>query len=454
MGIRRIYLNGLGLGGRVNGVSGQTLYLFHYDSTHNGDTNLPGVVGLEPPLAGQMPKDIVHKAAVRVGQLKFNACQRLLCDGIHFFDHEIPGLFVVKTEDIGAVIADLNGFGNAVQHHTLGYLDLPHGDGGPRFHAWDHHPAIIAGDELAVAVAHNRPTGISDQEGDTFQGLVLAALLLEVLLDNEGIFRAIIKICVLHIVRVDHDGLAPGLRVDGIAGNRGLFSNDHRAHDPSDGDGPVRPGIIDAVGGYVTVFIVHNTAGGIGYFELYSRQGRFPVQAAVLMDDQGTQRLVEQLDVVGAGTLDLNGFWRIIQKVSGFAFDLLHDIAAWLHGDFDEARLVRSELAVGLAHNSTVCPGDADHHIAQRLLGGGGHLLDDEVPDGLVVKIDALVVIGVDHDSLALAVFIDQVARDRGNFSKYQRPGYAADVDLALGISIIDAVGGQLSADVVHYLSV
>ena len=51
LGIRRIYLNGLGLGGRVNGVSGQTLYLFHHDSTYNGDTNLPGVVGLEPPLS-------------------------------------------------------------------------------------------------------------------------------------------------------------------------------------------------------------------------------------------------------------------------------------------------------------------------------------------------------------------------------------------------------------------
>ena len=172
------------------------------------------------------------------------------------------------------------------------------------------------------------------------------------------------------------------------------------------------------------------------------------------MDHQGPQRLVEQLDIVGTGALDLNGFRRVIQQESGFAFYLLHEVAAWLHGNLDESRLVRSELAIGLSDDGAVRSSDTNNYIAQRLLGGGGHLLDDEVPDGLVVKVDALVVIGVDDDGLALTVFVNQVARNCGNFREYQRSRYAADVDLSLGISIIDAVGGQLFADIVYHLSI
>ena len=172
------------------------------------------------------------------------------------------------------------------------------------------------------------------------------------------------------------------------------------------------------------------------------------------MDDKGPQGLVEQLDIVGTGALDLNGFRRIVQQESGFAFYFLHDIAAGFHRNFDEARLVRSELAVGFSHHSAVRPGDANHHVTQRLLGGGGHLLDHEISDRLVIEVDALVVIRVDHDGLALSVFVDQIARNAGNFSKYQCAGYPRNVDLALRISIINSVRGQLSADIVYHLSV
>ena len=63
-------------------------------------------------------------------------------------------------------------------------------------------------------------------------------------------------------------------------------------------------------------------------------------------------------------------------------------------------------------------------------------------------------VIGIHHNGLALAVFINQVARDCGNLSKYQCPGHTADVNLALGICIIDAIAGQLPANVVHHLPI
>ena len=129
--------------------------------------------------------------------------------------------------------------------------------------------------------------------------------------------------------------------------------------------------------------------------------------------------------------LDFHGVGRIIQQVAGPGLDLSHDIAARLHGDSDEPRLVRSELAVGLSDDGAVRPGDANHHVTQRLLGGGGHLLDYEISNGLVIEVDALVVIGVDHDGLALSVFVDQIARNTGNFCKYQCAGHPGNVDLA-----------------------
>ena len=63
-------------------------------------------------------------------------------------------------------------------------------------------------------------------------------------------------------------------------------------------------------------------------------------------------------------------------------------------------------------------------------------------------------IIRVDHDGLALSVFVDQVARNTGNFCKYQCAGHPGNVDLALGIRIIDPIGRELAADVVHHLPI
>ena len=63
-------------------------------------------------------------------------------------------------------------------------------------------------------------------------------------------------------------------------------------------------------------------------------------------------------------------------------------------------------------------------------------------------------IIRVDHDGLALSVFVDQVARNTGNFRKYQCSDHPGNVDLPLGIRIIDPVGGELAADIINDLPV
>ena len=146
-------------------MGGEGLDLLDHDGSDNRNTDLPGVIGCEPALAGQMPKGVVHKTAVGVGQLELNACQRLLRDRIQFSDHQIAGFLVVEAEDVCPAVADFDGLGRTVQHHTLWNLDLPCDDRSTGLYAGDDHPAILTGDVLAVAVADYGSAAVRDQEG-------------------------------------------------------------------------------------------------------------------------------------------------------------------------------------------------------------------------------------------------------------------------------------------------
>ena len=129
-----------------------------------------------------MAVSVIHKAAVGVGQFKFNPAQRLLADFVQFPDDEIPCLLVDKTEGIRPLIANFDGFRGGIQHHTVRHLDLTGNDGRTGGHPVDDDTAILPGDELAVGVSNHCPAGIGNQEGDPFQGLV-ARLGLQILLD-------------------------------------------------------------------------------------------------------------------------------------------------------------------------------------------------------------------------------------------------------------------------------
>ena len=189
-------------------MGGEGLDLLDHDGAHNRDTNFPGVIGLEPPLAGQMAEVVIHIASVRIGQFKLNPRQRLLCDRIQFADHQISGFLVIEAEDVRPAVADFDGLGGAVQHHAFRYLDLPCYDRSTGLYAGDDHPAILTGDELAVAVADYGSAAVRDQEGDALQRLVLAALLLDILFDDQGVLRDVVKVHALVVSRIHHNGLA------------------------------------------------------------------------------------------------------------------------------------------------------------------------------------------------------------------------------------------------------
>ena len=129
-----------------------------------------------------MTEGVIHEAAVRVGQFKFNICQRFLTDPIQFPDDQIPCLLIDKTEGIRALVADFDSFRRTVQHHAVRHLDLT--DNGSRAggHPVNDDTAILPGDELTVAAADHSAAGIGDQESDALQGL-FAGLGLQILLD-------------------------------------------------------------------------------------------------------------------------------------------------------------------------------------------------------------------------------------------------------------------------------
>ena len=72
----------------------------------------------------------IHIAAVGVGQLKFNAGQRLLRDGIQFSDDEGALGLVIEAQGLHLAGLDLNRLGGSVQDASLpAFLISPRGDG-------------------------------------------------------------------------------------------------------------------------------------------------------------------------------------------------------------------------------------------------------------------------------------------------------------------------------------
>ena len=181
---------------------------------------------------------------------------------------------VVETERLHLAGLDLDGLRRGVQHEPFHRLDLLRGDGGAGLQALQHDAAIFIGDELAVGVSHDSPTGIGHQEGDPFDW---GSGALDVLLQHEGRGGRIVKPQRLGVVGVDHHRLGLGVGVDGIAGDAAGFRHHQRAHHPVDGDFAVLVRVIETVGADLAVGVGDELAGGGGDLKLDPFQ-RLPVQ--------------------------------------------------------------------------------------------------------------------------------------------------------------------------------
>ena len=200
----------------------------------------------------------------------------------------------------------------------------------------------------------------------------------------------VVKIELLGIVAgVYHHGLAAGVGVDGVAGGAGHLRADEGAGDAGKDDLPLLIGRIQTIAGQLTALGVHHLAVRVGDAELCPLNGTL-VGAGQLVEDEISQLFVPEFQCYTLSSLDFRHLGHIVLQVSGLCPDLLHHQGRSrlnvLHQE--SARLVRHELAVGVAHHGPIAGGDHKLHVTQRRAVAVRHLLHQQTALGAVAETD------------------------------------------------------------------
>ena len=263
---------------------------------------------------------------------------------------------------------------------------------------------------------------------------------------------SIIKIEGLRVVGVDHHGLRAGVLVDGVTGD-GFFLCYHQcAGDALENDLPVFVGIVQTVGADFSVFVGDKLAGSRSDLEGNALQRRLAVQRGQLVDDERALSLVPEGHALGRLALvDLDALRRPVQHESIHRFDLFcgnsHAVGQTLNDDL--ACSVGGIVAVVGADYRAGGVGHKELYPGKRFIFRAGNVfLENQCCSGFVVKGQRLRVIGVDHDSLRAAGFVDGVAGDRLGFRCYHGADDAGNADLTRFIGVINAVAGQFAVGV------
>ncbi len=333
---------------------------------------------------------------------------------------------------------NLDVLGRSVQHKAFCGFDLSGNHNGAGFNTMQDNLAGFIGIIEAVVRADSGPGSVHHSEGHAGKGLIFGAL--HELPNYQRRGGRIVEVDGLRIIRIHHQRLRPGIGVDAVAGNRLQLCHHNGAGDAGEDDLAVAVGVVDAIRGHLPVFIIHDLPVGVLDLELHALQGGV-IQRTQLIDNQITKRLVENLQGVSLVVLDFHGVGGIVQQVAGPRLDLPHNIAARFQiGQGNEAPLIRAVLAVGIANNRSVRPGDLENDVRQRLLRGGIHLLHQQPAQGHIGEAQNLGVRLADDNGLRSCV--QQVAVNRLDLRHDVCVGVQlAEVNLAVFIGGIQAVG-------------
>ena len=199
---------------------------------------------------------------------------------------------------------------------------------------------------------------------------------------------------------------------------------------------------------------IHEATVGIGQLKFHAGK-QFAGHAILLHNDQAALLLVIEAKCLNLAFLDLDGLGSGIQNESIRCLGLSggHSGAGNKICDDDASCLIGDELAVALTHHRAAGVGHQESHT---LDGGRGTLdvfLNDQSGAGGISEMEGLSIIGVDHHSLGLGGRIDGVAGNGLDFRHYQRSYHTVDLNLALLISYIQAVAGDVAIFVRHILT-
>ena len=208
------------------------------------------------------------------------------CSGffVLFNDGKPARADVIKAQGLHLTRLDENRFRRAVQHKALHGLDLPRRNGGAGFQIMDNDAAILIGDELSVASAHNSAAAVGDKEGHALQRRCGA---LNILFDHKSGAGRVGEMQCLGVIGVDYHRLGAAGLVDGVAGNGGRFRHHQSPHHTMDGDFAVLVGEVQTVAADLSVFSGYELAGRGRHLEGHTLQG-LPGEGIPLVDHQGS----------------------------------------------------------------------------------------------------------------------------------------------------------------------
>ena len=346
-----------GLGGIVQQVALGRLHLGHDQAgrLHLGDGDIAVFVSSILAASG------ADRSAVSSSHTENRPGQRFFGNGVHLLDDKATQRHILESDFLAVAGLYLNGMHGVIQQIAILCGNLQNG-------------VAAAGDVLqaddAVFIGGVSSCGIltaitaSNLELHAAQRLAGDAVNLG---DQQAAVGNVVEGKGLGIIRIDNDGLAPGLGVDAIAINSLLLGHDQCAADIGENDLAVGIRHVGTLGGELAALGVHIGAVSVGDFELHALQG-FAGHGIQLVDNEIALGLVPELQRYGLACFDADGLGRIVQNVCVVlgAGLLHHQSGAGVDALNQEgACAVGGELAVGVSHHSAVRGGHKELNIGQ-----------------------------------------------------------------------------------------
>ena len=122
-----------------------------------------------------MTVSIVYIAALRIGDLKFHASQRLIGYFVLFLYHQRPCLLVNKSQILRLALFDKNGFRRAVQNIAINRGNLSGGDTAAWLNIGNNNPSAVICPVFAVGIAHRRTILVGNEEFNPSQRFIFSS---------------------------------------------------------------------------------------------------------------------------------------------------------------------------------------------------------------------------------------------------------------------------------------
>ena len=402
--IIRVDHHGLTLCVRVDGISGDALYLSHNHCAGDaGEDDLALRIGPIQAIGGQLAALVREIGAVRAGDLELYSLQRGLILAGQLVDDEVPHRLVAELHRDGLALFYLNRLGGVVQQVARfgpGLLDDQCGAGLHTFH--QEGPGGVR-HKFAVGVAHHGAVRFRHQELHIAQGGIVCC---RYLLDQDGPLGGVGEIEGHNVLVLAGEIERLGRGVNDMAAvTLQLLADVVALFEPRDGEGAVGGGHIGphyrstgAADLAAQVFQLETAAGNSG-----------PRHTVLLVDHQGRQGRVGYGDGLVLAALDIDLRNRVLRGlIARGGLGLLDFQPAVLDALQDDLacfiRLEGPQVPQLSGVRFVAGPGDMELGILDRVMGDGIFFLYGDGGPLVVFKIYGMVLVGVEGDKLGLRV--------------------------------------------------